>query len=82
MEYKLWSCKFIQYGAGKKKENLIESTADTEKEPAEDFKFSSKPLNLRVESVKSASNRNSCCRVCMRRFTKFCQKYRMCCCVV
>ena len=37
MEYKLWNCKVIQYGAGKKKENLIESTVDIGKERAEDL---------------------------------------------
>ena len=37
MEYKLWNYKVIQYGAGKKKENLIESTVDIGKERAEDI---------------------------------------------
>ena len=61
----------------KRNKNLIESIVDIGKERAEDLKFSSKPLNLGVESAKLASNRNSCCCVCMRRFTNFFQKYRM-----
>ena len=37
MEYKLRKCKVIQYGVGKKKENLIDSTVDIGKERAEDL---------------------------------------------
>ena len=37
MEYKLLSCKFIQYGNGKKKEKPIESIVDIRKERAHDL---------------------------------------------
>ena len=53
MEYKLRNSKVIQHGVGKKKKKkLIESTVDIGKT----FKFSSKPLNLWVKSVKSAKS--------------------------
>ena len=55
MEYKLWKCNVIQYGVGKKKENLIESSVDIGY-GQKTFKFSSKPLNLRVKSAKSAKS--------------------------
>ena len=35
MKYKLWSFKFIYYGAGKKKDSIIESIVDIGKERAE-----------------------------------------------
>ena len=35
MEYKIWSFKFIHYGAEKKKDNIVESVVDIEKKLAE-----------------------------------------------
>ena len=37
MGYKLWSFKFMHYGAGKKKDSTIESVTDIRKEREEDL---------------------------------------------
>ena len=52
MEYQLWNCKVIQYGAGKNLRKPYGINCRHRKETCRirgnTFKFSSNPLNLRV----------------------------------